>query len=55
MAAHKLVSLAERYGQLSNLHDMKGIRQMVAENAIDVYGFKGRERAVEVGCGPPAD
>ena len=45
-AALDFVELAVKYGDLSNKHDLAGIRSMLHADAI-CYGFKGKDEIVE--------
>ena len=45
-AALDFVALARKYGDLSNKHDLNGIRAMLHPDAV-CYGFKGKNKIIE--------
>ena len=42
------VKLGERYGRLSNAHDLDGIRKMIAPNEMaTIYGLSGTDTIID--------
>ena len=44
--AHDFIALAVKYGDLSNVHGLNGIRNMLHTDAV-CYGFKGRDKIIQ--------